>query len=71
MNAEWIWDHEHERVYNKVIEDVDQVAELSHFKRNKILKSFATLVRKAQGQYTTESKGEWKPISLRLTFILF
>ena len=33
-DAVWIWDHEHEKAFLKIIDEIKKVVELSHFKTN-------------------------------------
>ena len=55
-DAEWIWGDEHEKTFNKINKEIQQVSELSHIKRNQDTRIFCNSSKKAKGPFYTNFK---------------
>ena len=63
-DADWIWDHEHEKAFLKFNDEIKKVVELSHYKRNQEIRIICDASKQAIGAVLQQSQknGEWNPI---------
>ena len=70
-DADWIWDHEHEKAFLKINDEIKTVVELSHLKRNQDIRIICDASKQGLGAVLQQSQknGEWKPICFASGFL--
>ena len=63
-DADWIWNAEHEKAFVKINDEIKEVVELSHFKRNQEIRIICDASKQGLGAVLQQSQtnGEWRPI---------
>ena len=63
-DADWIWNAEHENAFVKINDEIEEVVELSHFKRNQETRIICNASKQGLGAVLQQSQtnGEWRPI---------
>ena len=70
-DADWIWNAEHEKAFVKINDEIKEVVELSHFKRNQEIRIICDASKQGLGAVLQQSQtnGEWRPICFASRFL--
>ena len=69
-DAIWKWTEEHEKAFKRVNDEVKNVAELTHFKRNKPLRIICDASKQGLGAVLQQcEENKWKPIAYASRFL--
>ena len=70
-DADWIWEDEHEKAFNKINNEVKRVVELSHFKRNNEIRIICDASKQGLGAIIQQKQqdGEWRPTCFASRFL--
>ena len=70
MDADWIWNSDHETAFERKNEEIKKVVELSHFKRNQENRTIRDASKQGLGAVLQQSQGndEWNQFVLRQDF---
>ena len=70
-DADWIWNAEQEKAFVKINDEIKEVVELSHFKRNQEIRIICDASKQGLGAVLQQSQnnGEWRPICFASRFL--